>query len=199
MITLYHSPNTRSASIVWLLEELEVPYETRQVTFRRADGTGAKDPANPHPHGKVPALQDDGETVFESSAIGLFLTDKYRNVRLGPAAGEPKRGEFLSWLFYRPGILEPAFIERRLEIKHIQGMMGWAAPDEVEAVINEHLSKNKYFLGDEFSTVDVLLGGGIHYMVLFGMAAKTPVLEEYAARITARPAFKRAAERDAGK
>ena len=199
MITLYHSPNTRSASIVWLLEELQVPYETKLVTFRRADGTGEKDPANPHPHGKVPALKDDGETVFESSAIGLFLTDKYRHVRLGPAVGEPKRGEFLSWLFYRPGIMEPAFIERRLEIKHVQGMMGWAAPDEVEQVINDHLSKNRYFLGDEFSTVDVLLGGGIHYMVLFGMAAKTPVLEEYAARITSRPAFKRAAERDAAK
>ncbi|HEY1960822.1 MAG TPA: glutathione S-transferase family protein [Rhizomicrobium sp.] len=199
MITLYHSPNTRSSSIVWLLEELRVPYETKLVTFRRADGTGEKDAANPHPHGKVPALEDNGETVFESCAIGLFLTDKYRKAPLGPAVGESKRGEFLSWLFYRPGIMEPAFIERRLEIKHIQGMMGWAAPDEVEAVINDHLSKNKYFLGDEFSTVDVLLGGGIHFMMLFGMTAKTPALEAYAARITSRPAFKRAAERDAAK
>jgi glutathione S-transferase len=199
MITLYHSPQTRSSSIVWLLEELGVPYETKLVTFRRADGTGEKDPANPHPHGKVPALHDDGETVFESSAIGLFLTDKYRNVRLGPAVGEPQRGEFLSWLFYRPGIMEPAFIERRLEIKHIQGMMGWAAPDEVEKVINDHLSKNKYFLGDEFSTADVLLGGGIHFMLLFKMAKETPVLREYADRITSRAAFKRAMERDAQK
>ena len=116
MITLYHSPNTRSGGIVWLLEELDVPYETKLVTFRRADGTGEKDPANPHPHGKVPALHDDGETVFESSAIGLYLTDKYRKVRLGPAVGEPKRGEFLSWLAYRAGVMEPAFIERRLEI-----------------------------------------------------------------------------------
>ena len=199
MITLYHSPNTRSGGIVWLLEELGVPYETKLVTFRRADGTGEKDPANPHPHGKVPALKDDGETVFESSAIGLYLTDKYRKVRLGPAVGEPKRGEFLSWLAYRAGVMEPAFIERRLEIKHIQGMMGWAATDEVEEVLNSHLAKNKYFLGDEFSTADVLLGGGLYFMLMFKMANETPVLKAYCERLTSRPAFKRAMERDAAK
>jgi glutathione S-transferase len=197
MLTLYHSPNTRSSSIVWLLEELEIPYETKLVTFRRADGTGEKDPANPHPHGKVPALHDDGETVFESSAIALFLTDKYRKVRLGPAVGEGKRGEYLSWLAYRAGVMEPAFMERRLEIKHIQGMMGWAAPDEVEQVLNDHLAKNKYFLGEQFSAADVMLGGGLHFMLLFKMATETDVLKEYTARITSRPAFKRSMERDA--
>lgn len=189
MITLYHSPQSRSASIVWLLEELEVPYRTRQVTFRRADGTGEKDPANPHPHGKVPALQDGSDTIFESGAIALYLTDKYRKKVLGPAAGEAKRGEYLSWLFYRSGVMEPAFIERRLGIQHIQGMMGWAAPDEVEAVLNAHLAKNKYFLGDEFSAADIMTGGTIHFMMQFKMANETQVLKDYCARITGRPAF----------
>jgi glutathione S-transferase len=128
MITLYHSPQSRSGSIVWLLEELEVPYQTRNVGFRKADGTGARDPSNPHPHGKVPALTDDGETVFESSAIALFLTDKYRTKNLGPAAGEPKRGEYLTWLAYRPGVMEPAILSRRFEIKHVFGAMGWDPP-----------------------------------------------------------------------
>ena len=71
MITLYHSPNTRSGGIVWLLEELDVPYETKLVTFRRADGTGEKDPANPHPHGKVPALHDDGESPTKRDVDAL--------------------------------------------------------------------------------------------------------------------------------
>src|SRR5471030_1964777 len=103
MITLYHSPQSRSGSIVWLLEELEVPYKTKIVDFRRMDGTGSSDPSNPHPHGKVPAMVDGDETVFEGSAIALFLTDKYRTKRMGPAVGEPQRGEYLSWLAYRPG------------------------------------------------------------------------------------------------
>lgn len=195
MITLYHSPQTRSGSIVWLLEELQVPYETKLVTFRKADGTGEKDPANPHPHGKVPALTDGGETVFESGAIALFLTDKYREVKMGPAPGEPKRGEYLSWLFYRPGVLEPAFMERRFNIPHVHGAMGWAKTEEVEEVINSHLAKNKYFLGDEFSALDIMVGGGLYYMMLFKMTPETDVLKEYTARITARPAFKRAMEK----
>jgi len=89
MITLYHFPMTRSSSIVWLLEELGVPYESRIVGFRKMDGTGERDPANPHPHGKVPALTDGDELIFESSAIALYLTDKYREKKLGPAVASP--------------------------------------------------------------------------------------------------------------
>jgi len=196
MITLYHSPQTRSASILWLLEELNVPYQTKIVGFRRADGTGAKDPANPHPHGKVPAIEDGGETVFESSAIALFLTDKYPAKKMGPLAGEPKRGEYLSWLAYRPGVMEPALIARRFEIKHVYGAMGWAPADEVEEVLNKHLSSRRYFLGDSFSALDILVGGGMHFLLLAKMIKETPVLSAYAARVTDRPAFRKMMERD---
>lgn len=189
MITLYHSPMTRSGSIVWLLEELGVPYETKVVTFRRADGTGARDPANPHPHGKVPALTDGGDTLFESSAIALYLTDKYRNKKMGPAAGEPGRAEYLSWLAYRPGVMEPALLCRRFGVQHVQGAMGWAPAEEVEEVLNAHLASRDYFLGKDFSALDILLGGGFHFMIMAKMMAETPILKAYTARITARPAF----------
>jgi glutathione S-transferase len=191
MITLYHSPQTRSASIVWLLEELEVPYHTKVVDFRRMDGSGTRDAANPHPHGKVPALVDGDETVFESSAIALFLTDKYRTKKLGPAVGDPKRGEYLSWLAYRPGVMEPALLARRFEIKHVYGAMGWAPADEVEEVLNKHLSSRQYFLGDAFSSLDILLGGGLHFMIMAKMIKATPVLTAYSARIIDRPGFRK--------
>ncbi len=200
MITLYHRPQTRSSSIIWLLDELEAPYQIKLVqSIRGPDGSGAIDPSNPHPHGKVPALQDGGETIYESGAIALYLTDKFRKKKLGPAPGEPKRGEYLSWLFYRPGVMEPAFMERRFGIKHVYGAMGWAPPEEVEEMLNSHLSKNEYFLGDEFSAVDIMVGGGLNFMLLFKMANETPVLKEYCARITARPAFRRMMEQDARK
>jgi glutathione S-transferase len=189
MITLYHSPMTRSGSIVWLLEELGVPYETKIVTLRRFDGSGARDPANPHPHGKVPALTDGGDTLFESSAIALYLTDKYRDRKMGPAAGEAHRDEYLSWLAYRPGVMEPALISRRLGHQHMQGMMGWASAEEVEEILNAHLASRKYFLGDAFSALDILIGGGIHFMIAANMMTPTEVFKEYTARITARPAF----------
>jgi glutathione S-transferase len=196
MITLYHSPMTRSGSIVWLLEELDVAYQTKIVDFRRADGSGARDAANPHPHGKVPALLDGDETVFESSAIVLFLTDKYPAKKMGPRVGEPHRGEYLSWLAYRPGIMEPAILARRFDIKHVYGAMGWAPADEVEEVLNKHLASRQYFLGDNFSALDILLGGGLNFLLLAKMVKETPALAAYAARITDRPAFRKMMERD---
>lgn len=194
MITLHHLPNSRSNSIVWLLEELDVPYQTRVVTnIRRADGSGARDPENPHPHAKVPALEHDGQTLFETSAIALYLTDLFPQAGLGPQVGEPARGEYLSWLAYRSGIMEPAFIERRLNIAHVFGMMGWAPPEEVEEVVNRHLQNRPYFLGDRFSAADIVLGGGIHLMIQFKLMTQTDLLAQYCARITDRPAYKRSA------
>jgi glutathione S-transferase len=191
MITLYHSPMTRSSSILWLLEELDVAYETKIVTFRKFDGTGARDPANPHPHGKVPALNDDDTLVFESSAIALYLTDKYREKPMGPAVGEPQRGEYLSWLAWRPGVMEPALLCRRFEFKHVYGAMGWAPAAEVEEVLNAHLGDRTYFLGDTFTALDILIGGGLNFMMMAKMIAETPVLKAYTARITDRSAFRK--------
>jgi glutathione S-transferase len=196
LITLYHSPQTRSASILWLLEELEVPYQTKLVDFRRPDGTGKKDPANPHPHGKVPALVDGADTVFEGCAIALFLADKYRTKKLGPAVGEPKRGEYLSWLAYRPGVMEPALISRRFDVKHVYGAMGWAPADEVEETLNQHLAGRKYLLGDEFSAADILIGGGVHFMLMAKMFKETPVMKAYAERVIDRPAYRKMMEID---
>jgi glutathione S-transferase len=96
MITLFHRPKTRSSRFIFLLEELEAPYQLKFVTTRTRDGTGAVDPANPHPHGKVPAISDDRVIVFESPAIAIYLTDKFPKNHLGPLVGEPERGAYLS-------------------------------------------------------------------------------------------------------
>jgi glutathione S-transferase len=90
MITLYHAPQSRSSRMLWLLEEIGAPYETKIVTIRSADGSGAVDPANPHPHGKVPTLVHDGQVIFESAAIALYLADLFPEAKLGPRVGEPK-------------------------------------------------------------------------------------------------------------
>jgi glutathione S-transferase len=196
MLTLYQFPKSRSDSIVWLLEELGVPYETKTVSIRRADGTGERDPANPHPHGKVPALVHDGQLVFESGAILLYLTDLFPKAGLGPVVGDANRGEYLSWLAYRTGVIEPALMMRRFEVKHVYGAMGWAPAEEVEEVLNETLKDRAYILGDDFSAADISVGGAVHYLMLMKIMKVTPVLKDYAARITARPAFKKVMERD---
>ena len=199
MLTLIHKPMTRSGSILWLLEEIGAPYETKIVTIRSADGTGEVDPANPHPHGKVPALVHDGNLVFEGSAIALYLVDLFPEAKLGPKIGDTKRGALLSWLAYRSGVMEPAFIMRRMGVEHRQGAMGWAAADEVEATLDKHLSENRYFLGNDFSAADIMVGGGINYLMMFKVMNETPAFKEYVGRITARPAFQRMMQKDAAK
>ena len=197
MLTLIHCPMSRSGSIMWLLEEIGAPYETKVVTIRRADGTGALDPSNPHPHGKVPALVHDGTLIFESGAIALYLADLFPEAKMAPKIGDPKRGPLLSWLAYRSGVLEPAFVMRRMEVPHKQGVMGWAQADEIEAMLDKHLAQNRYFLGDAFSVADIMMGGGINFLTMFKVMNETPVFKEYVARITARPAYQRAMEKDA--
>ena len=194
MLTLYHAPKSRSSSIVWLLEELGVPYEKRIVDIRRADGSGTRDGANPHPHGKVPALDHDGRCIFETAAIALYLTDLFADKGLGPKIGDPERGEYLSWLAYRSGVVEPALMMRRLNGADVYGAMGWAPAEEVEEVLNRTLEQRDYLVGGRFSAADIVVGGAIYYMTMFKVMHETEVLKAYTARLTARPAFKRAME-----
>ena len=196
MLTLFHAPKSRSGSIVWLLEELGVPYETKVVNIRRGDGSGARDPANPHPHGKVPCLLHDGQRVFEIAAITLYLTDLHPQAKLGPRVGDPKRGEYLSWLAYRPGVLEPAMMMRWLKVQHVPGAMGWAEAAEVEEALTTALSGRPYLLGDEFSAADIAIGGTINFMMMFKLMSETPVFKDYTARITSRPAYQRMMAKD---
>lgn len=198
MITLFHRPKTRSSRFIFLLEELEAPYEIKLVTTRLRDGSGAADPANPHPLGKVPAISDEGAIVFESPAIALYLTDKFPKNRLGPLPGEPERAAYLSWLCYYTGVLEPAFVSKFMNVEVPRGTAGWVGVEEAAAAINQVLSVGPYILGQRFSAADVLYG------TTFAMFAKSPlmpgstIIDEYAQRVVSRPAYARAQAKDNG-
>lgn len=192
MITLFHQPRTRSTRFIFLLEELGAPYEIKVVRTRGRDPQGSADPANPHPNGKVPAISDDGVVVFESPAIALYLTDKFPQNRLGPVVGEPGRGAYLSWLAYYTGVAEPAFISKFKNYDVPLGTAGWAPVEEVIGVIQKQLAKTPYFLGEHFSAVDVLFGTTFAMFLNTPMLPQSAVLEDYARRVTSRPAFAKA-------
>jgi glutathione S-transferase len=197
MITLFHHPKTRSSRFIFLLEELGAPYEIKTVTLRRADGTGAIDPANPHPHKKVPAISDDGQVVFESPAIVLYLTDKFPKNGLGPVVGDKTRGPYLSLLAYYGSVLEPAFMSKFMNVTVPRGTAGWVEIDEAMKFVIETLSKSPYLLGDKFSGADVL------YATTFGMFGSSPILPKsdviagYVKRCLERPAYAHAQAKDA--
>jgi glutathione S-transferase len=198
MITLYHHAKSRSTRFIFLLEELEAPYTIHSVTTRKRDGSGAVDPANPHPHGKVPAISDDGVVVFESPAIALYLTDKFPQKQLGPLAGDAQRGAYLSWLAYYSGVLEPAFVSKFMNVEVPRGTAGWVAVEEVMSAVVARLSPGPYFLGEKFSALDVLYGTTFAMFGQSPMLPKSPVVADYARRVTARPAFARALAKEGG-
>ncbi len=198
MITLYHRPKTRSSRFIFLLEELEAPYEIKLVTTRTRDGTGAVDPANPHPHGKVPAISDDGVIVFESPAIALYLTDKFPKNHLGPLVGERDRGTYLAWLSYYTGVLEPAFMSKFMNAEVPRATAGWVPLEEAMPAVLKALFPGPYLLGERFSAADVLYGT---IFAMFGQSPvmpKSTVIDEYVKRVVARPASVRAQALDSG-
>jgi len=198
MITLFHRPKTRSSRFIFLLEELEAPYQIKLVTTRSRDGTGAVDPANPHPHGKVPAISDDGAIVFESPAIALYLTDKFPKNHLGPLVGERDRAGYLSWLAYYTGVLEPAFMSKFMNVEVPRGTAGWVAVEEAMPAVIKALSPGPYILGERFSAADVLYGTTFAMFGQSPMMPKSTVIDDYVRRVVERPALARAQARDNG-
>ncbi|TAK99678.1 MAG: glutathione S-transferase family protein [Rhodospirillaceae bacterium] len=196
MITLFHSPRSRSSRIIWLLEELAAPYEIKQVNIRRGDGSGALDTADPHPHGKVPAIIHDGALIFESAAIAAYLTDAFPKNGIGPIVGDKTRGPYLTWLAYYAGVMEPAFMSKFMKLDPPRGSAGWVVMEEAMAYVAATLEAGPYLLGEKFSAADVLFGSTFALFLGQPFLPKTPVLEAYVKRCVERPAYIRATAKD---
>jgi glutathione S-transferase len=199
MITLYHAPLSRSSRFVWLLEELGQPYATKVVSIRRRDGSSEQDPAyrQIQPHGKVPAIDHDGVIVFESTAIALYLADAFPAANLGPKIGDPTRGAFVTWLAYYSGVMEPAFVTKSLGFTTTNSTTGWAPTEEILAYITGQLRRGPYLLGDAFSTADILYGSTFALFKGSPLVPQDATLDAYVERLTSRPAYQRAATKDA--
>jgi glutathione S-transferase len=199
MITLYHAPRSRSSRIIWLLEELEAPYEIKLVPIMRGDGTGSPAPDSykaVNPLKKVPAIRIYNEIVTESAAICLYLTDSHQKKQVGPLPGDNDRAEYVRWLFFYAGVLEPAATAR------FQGWdkdkpTGFGTFEEIEEIISRQLESAPYMLGDRFSAADIIYGSAVTYFKGTLFPARKHY-DDYIARLAGRPAFQRAQKRDDG-
>ena len=197
MLTLYHAPRTRSTRVLQLLDELgaldRVTVET--VSVSRGDGSGGPDPRNPHPEGKVPAFSHDGELVWESPAIFLYLTDLFPEAGLGPLPGQKGRGSYLSWLAWYGDVVEPVLHFHFFGIDSPDLARTFRGYDEMAARLAAALADRPWLLGERFSAADLLIGSTF---ILF--PAATPAdsrVQDWVARLAARPSGARAASRDA--
>ena len=195
MLKLYHSPQTRSSRMVWLLEEIGAPYEIEYLDIR-AEGGVPESYRAIHPLKKVPALQHDGEIVTESAAICLYLSDAFPAAGLGPLAGEAGRGPYLSWLAYYAGVVEPALMVKAVGATGFSPLSAaWGDPDLMIKRLEDTLAVGPYVLGERFTTVDVLIGSTFQWAGR--LLPKTEPVESYKVRLMSRPAFLRALEKDA--
>lgn len=197
MLTLYHAPQSRSSSMITLLDELGAGEAVTivPVTIPRQDSTGTPDPANPHPEGKVPYLVHDGEGIRERAAIVAYLTELFPQAGLGPQPGEPGRGPYLAWLAWYQGVMEPAYLiallgeETEALRYHLRGMEG------VVATLRATLERRPYLLGERYSAADLLVSS------VFGWQPEAipdvPSIRDWVARCLARPAVARTMDYDA--
>ncbi len=197
MLTLFHSPQSRSSAIMTLIEEMGIAeqIDLRLVTISRVDGTGRRDPANPHPEGKVPALVHDGVVITERAAIMLHLTTLFPDTGLSPMVGTPEWGAFAAWLAWYQGVLEPVLIFAHAGLEHPWLVGTFRGPDEAAARLRGALEKGPWLLGDTYSAADLLLHSP--YAFFPDSVPDDPLIRNWVDRCKARPARHRVLTDDA--
>ncbi|MDP3193919.1 glutathione S-transferase family protein [Tabrizicola sp.] len=197
MLTLFHSPESRSVAILSLIEEMGIQdwVTVRTVTIPRMDGSGGRDPANPHPEGKVPALVHDGVVLTERAAIILHLTSLFPDSGLAPKVGTPEWGAFATWMAWYQGVLEPAFILEGAGVSH--PWLTAAIRDHKTAVarLRAALETGPWIMGAKFTAADILLHGP--YAWFPEGTPDDPLIRDWVDRCKAREASRNVRAEDA--
>jgi glutathione S-transferase len=196
MITLHHLENSRSQRILWLLEELGLPY--RIVAYRRDPQTMLAPPAlrAVHPLGKSPVIETEGQVLAESGAIIAHLVE--RAGRLAPPPGDPLRDRYQYWLHFAEGSMMPPLL-----LKLYFGRMGEAGAallprvqgqlDGLLAYVEAELGEAPWFLGEGLSAADIQMSFPLQAAAARGgLDSRYPRLQAWLARVEARPAYQRA-------
>jgi glutathione S-transferase len=215
VITVHHLNNSRSQRVLWLLEELGVPYEIRKYQRDAKTMLAPPELLKVHPLGKSPVITDDGVTVAESGAIIEYLLERHGDGRLEPARGTPERLRFTYWLHFAEGsAMSPLLMKLVFDRIETSPMPFFARPIArgisrkvktamVEPNLKRHLdhmerelTKSEWFAGDEFTAADIQMSFPVEASAQrAGLDASRPKLMTFLKKIHARPAFRRALER----
>jgi glutathione S-transferase len=199
MITVHHLNDSRSQRILWLMEELGLPYEIRK--YQRLETRLAPPELKAiHPVGKAPVITDDGRTVFESGAIIDYLIRRYGKGRLQPDPATPEYDDYQMWLHYAEGsAMLPLLL--RLYVSRL-GEGGKPLFPRIESetanhlgYLDGHLQGRKYLLGDFFSGADIQMSFVGEIAEVYGQRKSFPNLDAWIRRLHERPAWKRALEK----
>jgi glutathione S-transferase len=196
---IYHAPNTRSVRIVWLLEELGLPYEIER--FKLGDAAmRAPDYIKVHPMGRVPALEDGDVRIFESGAIVEYVLARHGNGRLVPPVTSSEFPRYLQWLHYAEGMIMPPVniivVETILLPPERRNQVN---VDRAVKLVSRMLSavdtalEGQEFLAGAFSGADIMTGHACTVASRLGAdISDKPNVAGYIQRLNARPAMQRA-------
>ena len=196
MLKLHHAPNSRAGRILWLLEELGLPYELNRMDFSPKDLKSDEHRAR-HPLGRVPVLEDDDVTLYESGAIVEYIIARHTDGALKPDVDSPSYPEFLQWFHYCEGMVMPpvnTIVVQTLLLppeRRSEETLGQAQRLLTKAIapIEEALEGREYLIG-EFSAADIMLGHALFMARRLGcFTDDMKNLNSYVSRLEARPAF----------
>ncbi len=212
MITVHHLENSRSQRVLWLLEELGLPYEVRRYERNRQSMLAPPELKQVHPLGKSPVITDGDITVAETGAIVEYLVDGPGGGRLKPTAGTPAHRRYVYWLHFAEGSAMPPLLMklvfdriRKAKVPFlikpvVRGIADKVVADFIQPnlqaqlqYMNDELAGRDWFAGDGFSAADVMMSFPLEAAAArAGLDDRYPHLTGWLERIHARPAYHRA-------
>ena len=213
MITVHHLNNSRSQRVLWLLEELALPYEIKRYQRNAKTMLAPPELLAVHPLGKSPVITDGGRTVAETGAIMDYIVSRYGDGRMGPPADENGRLRYTYWLHFAEGSAMPPMVMTLLfsEIpKRVpfplrpfatligRGVtQGYLRPtiDKQLDLMEAELGKSAWFAGPDITAADVMLSFPLEAAGSRHGLTGHPKLTAWVAAVHARPAYRRALEK----
>jgi glutathione S-transferase len=218
MIVVHHLNNSRSQRVLWLLEELGVPYEIKKYQRNPKTMLAPPELLQVHPLGKSPVITDDGTTVAESGAIIEYLLSRFSpgtQGRLAPAAGTPEALRFTYWLHFAEGSAMPPLLLKLIFDRIPRSPMPFFVKPIAKGIsakvlslmvepnlkrqldfMEAELGRSEWFAGAEFTAADIQMSFPVEASAQrAGLDASRPKLMAWLKRIHARPAYRRALER----
>lgn len=214
MITLHHLNNSRSQRILWLLEELGLPYEVKRHERDPKTSLAPKSLKAVHSLGKSPVIEDDGRVIAESGAIVDYLARKDEQRRLLVEEQDPVFPDWTFWMHYAEGSLMPPLVMRLVFEKVKTGPMPFFARPIAKGIadkthkmflgpmirshlefVEDHLARNDWFVGERLTTADIQMSFPLEAAVAAGVAGKRyPNIRRYVENYQTRPAYQRGLE-----
>ena len=201
MLKVHFAPNSRAGRIIWLLEELSLPYEVNNMAFHPKD-LKSDEHRKRHPLGRIPVLDDGEIRIYESGAIIEYVLERHKNGGLKPSVEDERYPEYLQWFHYCEGMVMPpinTIVVQTILLppdRRDETVLGQAQRllTKSLAPVNKTLEGKDYLIGD-FSAADLMLGHSCFMGNRMGCVPDEMVhLKQYVEKISNRKAFKTAIE-----